>query len=62
MEDELARLCGFAAPYMSQSIDGQQSLARARSRIQQVLGVTDYDDLFIVKCVDDDEDAGAEAQ
>ena len=53
-QNELARLCGLSSGYLSQLMGGTRSpSAHVRRRLQQVLGVTDFDDLFIMERVDD---------
>ena len=53
-QNELARLCGLSSGYMSQLMGGKRSpSAHARRRIQGVLGVTDFDELFIIERLDD---------
>ena len=53
-QDELARLCGVSSGYMSQLVGGTRSpLAQVGRRIQQALGITDFDELFIIERVDD---------
>ena len=48
-QNELARLIGISPGYMSQLMGGTRSpSARLRRRIQRVLGVTDFKDLFII--------------
>ena len=53
-QNELARLCGLSSGYMSQLVSGKRSpSAPVRRRIQEALGVTDFDELFIMERVDD---------
>ena len=53
-QNELARLCGLSSWYMSQLVGGTRSPSpRVHRRIQQALGVTDFDELFIIERVDD---------
>ena len=53
-QNEFARLCGLSSGYMSQLLGGKRSpSAPVRSRIQDVLGVTDFDELFIVRRLTD---------
>lgn len=53
-QNELARLCGLSSGYMSQLVGGTRSpSAQVRRRIQQALGITDFDELFIIERVDD---------
>ena len=53
-QNEVARLCGLSSGYMSQLMGGSRSpSAHVRRRIQEVLGVTDFDDLFVIEPLDD---------
>ena len=53
-QNELARLCGLSSGYMSQLVSGTRSpSAQVRRRIQQALGITDFDELFIIERVDE---------
>lgn len=52
-QNELARMCGLSSGYMSQLVGGTRSPSpRVRRRIQQALGITDFDELFIIERVD----------
>ena len=49
-QNELARRCGIPRGYMSQLMRGERSpSARLRRRLQQVLGVDDFNTLFIIE-------------
>ena len=49
-QNELARRCGISRGYMSQLMRGERSpSARLRRRLQQVLGVDDFNTLFIIE-------------
>ena len=49
-QNELVRRCGISRGYMSQLMRGERSPSpRLRRRLQQVLGVDDFDTLFIVE-------------
>ena len=53
-QNELARLCGLSSGYMSQLMAGTRSpSARVRRDIQEALGVTAFDELFIIERLDD---------
>lgn len=53
-QNELAHLCGLSPGYMSQLMSGKRSpSAHVRRRIQQALGVTGFDELLIIDCLDD---------
>ena len=54
-QHELARRCGLSSGYFSQLMSGAKSpSARVRRRLQQVLGVGDFDRLFIIERADED--------
>ena len=49
-QNELARRCGISRGHMSQLMRGERSpSARLRRRLQQVLGVDDFDTLFLIE-------------
>ena len=49
-QKELARRSGISEGYLSQLIRGERSpSARTQKRLQQALGVTDWDRLFILE-------------
>ena len=49
-QNELARLCGLSSGYFSQLMSGVKSPSpRVRQKLQKVLGVTDFDRLFIIE-------------
>ena len=53
-QNELARLVGISSGYMSDLMSGKRSPSpHMRRRIQEALGVTDFDDLFIIQRIDD---------
>ena len=53
-QNELARLCGLSSGYMSQLLSGKRSpSAHVRRRMQQVLDITEFDDLFFLERLDD---------
>ena len=53
-QNELARLVGTSSGYMSDLVSGKRSPSpHMRRLLQQVLGVTDFDDMFIIRRVDD---------
>ena len=53
-QNELARLVGISSGYMSDLMSGKRSPSpHMRRGIQQALGVTDFDDLFIIQRIDD---------
>ena len=53
-QNKLASLCGLSSGYMSQLMGGKRSPSpRVRARMQEVLGVTNFDDLFVMKRVDE---------
>ena len=48
-QNELARLSGISPGYLSQLMSGARCPSpQVRSRLQRVLGVSDFDDLFIM--------------
>ena len=48
-QNELARLVGISSGYLSQLLSGKAYPSpQVRRRFQQVLGVTDFDDLFTI--------------
>ena len=48
--NELARQCGLSSGYLSQLMNGRHSPSPyARRRLQQVLGVSEFDRLFIIE-------------
>ena len=54
-QNELARLCGLSSGYFSQLMNGIKSPSpKVRRKLQQVLGVTDFDRLFIIEWPDED--------
>ena len=53
-QNELARLVGISSGYLSQLMGGSRSpSANVRRRIQEVLSVTDFDDLFVIEPLGD---------
>ena len=53
-QNELARLCGLSPGYISQLMNGTRCpSAPVRRRLQQVMGVSEFDDLFILERVED---------
>ena len=49
-QNELARLCGLSSGYFSQLMSGVKSPSpRVRRKLLKVLGVTDFDRLFIIE-------------
>ncbi len=51
-QNELARRAGITSGYLSQLMSGTRCpSADVRMRLQNVLGVTDFDDLFILEIV-----------
>lgn len=49
-QNELARWCGFSPGHLSMLINGKRSPSpRARRRLMEVLGVDDFDLLFITE-------------
>ena len=54
-QNELARRCGISRGYMSQLMRGERSPSpRRRRRLMEVLGVSDFDTLFVI--VEEDEE------
>ena len=52
-QNELARLLGTSSSYLSQLISGHRRPSAAfRKRMMNVLGVTDFDDLFYLEDVE----------
>ncbi|MDE2844994.1 MAG: helix-turn-helix transcriptional regulator [Chloroflexota bacterium] len=50
---ELARRCGISRGYMSQLMRGERSPSpRVQRRLQEVLGVTDFHNLFFIQEAD----------
>ena len=53
-QNELARLVGTSSGYMSDLVSCKRSPSpQMRRRLQQVLRVADFDDLFIIRPVED---------
>ena len=53
-QTELVRLCGISPGYLSLLMAGQRSPSpEVRRRIQRVLGVCDFDRLFIIEWDDE---------
>ena len=53
-QKELALLCGISEGYLSQSLsEKRRPSPDLRQRLQQVLGMSDFDRLFIMKWDDD---------
>ena len=51
-QNELARRIGRSSGYLSQLINGERCpSAETRRRLMQVLGVSDFDDLFVMEKV-----------
>ena len=49
-QNELARRCALSSGYLSQLMSGAKSPSpRVRRKLQQVLGVSDFDRLFIIE-------------
>ena len=49
-QNELARRCGISRGYMSQLMRGERSPSpQLRRRLMEVLGVDDFDALFIIR-------------
>ena len=56
-QNQLAQRVGIASGYMSQLMNGQRFASpRVRRRLMDVLGVTDFDYLFILEKVDEEKD------
>ena len=54
-QNELARRCALSSGYFSQLMSGAKSPSpRVRRKLQQVLGVSDFDRLFIIERADED--------
>ena len=54
-QNELARRCGISRGYMSQLMRAERSPSpRLRRRLMEVLGVSDFDTLFVI--VEEDEE------
>ena len=52
-QKELARRSGISAGYLSQLIRGERSPSvRTQRRLQQALGVTDWDRLFLIEPIE----------
>jgi len=52
-QNELARLVGTSSSYLSQLMSGhRRPSATFRKKLMDALGVTDFDDLFIMEAVD----------
>ena len=52
-QNELARLLDTSSGYLSQLISGRRRPSAAfRKKLMEVLGVTDFDDLFILEDVE----------
>lgn len=61
-QNDLARLCSLSSGYMSQLMSGKCSpSAHVRRRIQRVLGVSAFDDLFIIERLEDPPGAGEDS-
>ena len=57
--NELARRCGISRGYMSPLMRGERSPSpRLRRRLMELLGVSDFDTLFVI--VEEDEEEGNE--
>ena len=51
-QNELARRIGRSSGYLSQLVNGERCpSAETRRRLMQVLGVSDFDDLFVMEKV-----------
>ena len=51
-QNQLAKLAGISAGYLSQLMSGtRRPSAELRRRLMEVLGVTQFDDLFILEVV-----------
>ena len=62
-QSELAHMCGLSPGYFSLLMAGKRSPSpEARRRIQEALGVADFDRLFIIEPADEpcDEEPGEE--
>ena len=52
-QNELARLAGISSGYLSQLMSGSRCpSAEVRRKLMDLLGVADFDDLFILERVD----------
>ena len=52
-QNELARLVGTSSSYLSQLMSGTRCPSAAfRKRLMETLGVTEFDDLFILEAVE----------
>ena len=48
-QNELARQCGITSGHLSHLMNGKRSPSpQVRRRLQQVLGVINFDDLFVI--------------
>ncbi len=55
-QSELAQMCGLSPGYFSLLMAGQRSPSpEARRRIQEALGVDDFDRLFTIEPLDDED-------
>ena len=53
-QNQLAKLCGITSGHMSLLMQGKRSPSpRTQRRLQEVLGVSNFDDLFIMEGKDD---------
>ena len=53
-QNELARRCGITSGHLSLLMNGKRCPSpQVRRRLQQVLGVSNFDDLFIIEPIDD---------
>ena len=51
-QNELARMAGISSGYLSQLMSGTRCpSAEVRRKLMDVMGVTDFDDLFILEVV-----------
>ena len=58
-QNELARRCGITPGHHSLLMNGKRGPSpKLRRRLQQVLGVSNFDDLFTIRPVDDYPPAG----
>ena len=49
-QNQLARLCGITSGHMSLLMQGKRSPSpRVQRRLQELLGVTDFNDLFTIE-------------
>ena len=52
-QNELARLAGISSGYLSQMMSGQRCPSpKTRRRLMEALGVTRFEDLFILEAVE----------